>query len=518
MFYIVKSRSTQFNTLINIISSVGVLAVNICVSFFLSPYIIRTIGIEANGFVTLANNFITYADIIVMALNAMAARFISIAYIQKDYKKANLYYNSVFWGNLIIDLVLLIPALIFVIRLDSFVNVPTDIIVDVKILFAVIFLAFFVKTGFPNWDCGTYITNRLDRTYIPNMILAVFRVVFLVGLFLFFTPHVWYVGLTSTVVSLAVLAISGYNTHKLTPELKIQLKKPICSKRVIKELVGSGIWSSIANVGNLLFSGLDLLICNVYLGATLMGVLSLSKTLSNIILQLGESVRGAVGPELTLSYAQGDKDAMLRSIKRTMKMTSAFLPISVGGVIVMADLFYELWVPSQDAKLLWTLTVLALLNRIFNSGVVVLYNVYSVVNKVRINAVIMLVSGFISIGITIGLIHFTEYDLYVVAGVSSIVTIIKEYVLTVPITTTLLGYKWYQFYPQIALSIVSTFLVIGVGSLVRTVISIHSWPTFIIAAFIIAVASFALNIIIILNKEERGILITKIKLKIPFMH
>lgn len=512
------TRSTQFNTLINIISSIGVLAVNISVSFFLSPYIIRTIGIEANGFVTLANNFITYADIIVMALNAMAARFISIAYIQKDYEKANLYYNSVFWGNLIIDVVLLIPAIILVVWLDSFVNVPADILLDVKILFAIIFFTFFVKTGFPNWDCGTYITNRLDRTYIPNIFFALFRVVFLVGIFLFFTPHVWYIGLTSCIVSLGVLAVSGYNTHHLTPELKIRLKHPICSMCVIKELVGSGIWSSIANVGNMLFSGLDLLICNIYLGPTLMGVLSVSKILSNIILQLGESVRGAVGPELTMCYAKGDKEAMMKSIKRTMKMTSAILPISVGGVIVMADVFYGLWVPSQDAKVLWALTVLALLNRIFNSGVVVLYNVYSVVNKVKINAVIMLISGGVSIAVTIGLLQFTSYPLYVIAGVSSIVTIIKEYILTVPITTSLLGYKWYQFYPQISLSVLSTFLVIGVGIIVRHIIPVYSWITFFIAAAVIAGISFILNIMIILNKDERKSLIGKLYNRIHFLH
>lgn len=513
-----KLRSMQFNTLINIISSVGVLAVNIIVSFFLSPYIISTIGVEANGFVTLANNFITYVDIIVMALNAMAARFISIAYIQKDYEKANLYYNSVFWGNLIIDAVFLIPALVFVINLDSFINVPAEILFDVKILFAIVFFSFFVKTGFPNWDCGTYITNRLDRTYVPNIVLALFRVIFLIGLFLFFTPHVWYIGLTSCLVSLAGLAISGYNTHILTPELKIRFKHPVYSKRVIKELVGSGIWSSIANVGNLLFSGLDLLICNIFLGPTLMGILSLSKILINIIVQLGESVRGAVGPELTIGYAKGDKDAMLSSIKRTMKMTSAFLPIPVGVVIVMSDLFYGLWVPSQNAKLLWILTVLGILNRVFNSGIVVLYNVYSVVNKVRINAIIMLISGFISIAVTVGLMQFTDYDIYVVAGVSSIVTIIKEYVFTVPITTSLLGYKWYKFYPQVLVSMISTFIVIGVGLGVRNLVCVNSWMTFFFDVAIIAIVSFIINTIVVLKRDERKMLLKKVRNKIPFLH
>ena len=108
-----KIRNASFNTTINIISGLAVLITNVCISFFLSPYIIRTIGVEANGFVTLANNFVAYADLAVTALNAMAARFITISYVNKDYKKANIYYNSVFWGNLVIVGALLIPATIF---------------------------------------------------------------------------------------------------------------------------------------------------------------------------------------------------------------------------------------------------------------------------------------------------------------------------------------------------------------------------------------------------------------------
>ena len=53
-----KNRSMARATTINLISGIGVLIINVCISFFLSPYIIRTIGVEANGFVNLANNFI----------------------------------------------------------------------------------------------------------------------------------------------------------------------------------------------------------------------------------------------------------------------------------------------------------------------------------------------------------------------------------------------------------------------------------------------------------------------------
>ena len=113
--------------------------------------------------------------LIVTALNSMAARFIAISYVKKNYKKANLYYNSVFWGNLIIVAVLIIPAIYFIARLENIINVPQNIITDVKLLFSFVFFNFFITTGLPNWDCGTYVTNRLDRSYIPQMIASIVR-------------------------------------------------------------------------------------------------------------------------------------------------------------------------------------------------------------------------------------------------------------------------------------------------------------------------------------------------------
>lgn len=509
-----RVRSNSFNTMINIISSVGVLAVNILISFFLSPYIIRTIGVEANGFVSLANNFVTYADIIVTALNAMAARFITIAYVKNDYKKANLYYNSVFWGNLIIVAVLLLPAVYFIIKLENFVNIPADILLDVKVLFSTVFFSFFLKTGAPNWDCGTYITNRLDRSYIPSIITALFRCVFLFCIFSILTPHVWYVGLISAIINVILLFIAGYNTHKLTPELKISLKRPICSLRVIKKLVGSGIWNSISICGNMLLSGLDLLICNVFLGATSMGILSLAKTLPNILVQLPDSIRGAFGPELTINYAKGDMKQVLKCIKRAMKITSVVVTIPTAGIVVMSDAFFSLWVPSQDAKLLHVLSALSILNYIFCSGTVILLNVFTTVNRVKYNSFAMIVSGILSILVTFLLIYFTDLDLYAVAGISSIVTIAKNLFFVVPVASKLLGFKWYQFYSQVGTSVISSGLIIIIGIIFRMFIPVDSWVMFIVACCIIGVIGLTFNMIIVLNKEEREYLVGIIKRKL----
>lgn len=502
----IKKRSANFNTMINILSSIGVLVTNICISFFLSPYIIKTIGVEANGFVSLANNFVEYANLIVTALNAMAARFVTIAYVNKDYKKANLYYNSVFWGNLIIVALLLIPATVFIVKLELFINVPAELLKDVKILFMIVFFSFFVRTGAPNWDCGTYVTNRLDLTYIPNIITAIIRCILLFCMFSIWYPHVWYVGFVSCVVTLLGLGVGAFNTHKLTPELKISLKEPICSFGVIKELVGSGIWSSIAIAGNTLLNGIDLLICNIFLGSIQMGILSLSKSIPSILVTYSESIRGVFGPELTINYARGDKDQILQIIRRAMKISSVVVTIPVAGVVVMSDAFYSLWVPSQDAKLLQVLTILAVLSYLLNSGVIILYNVFVTVNKVRYNSIAMIITGIVSAIITLTLIKFTEFDLYAVAGVSSIVMICRDLFFSIPVTSHLLGYRWYQFYPQVGISMLCSGLIIVIGVILRSFMPVNTWGSFFVTCCVIGSIGLMMNIKIVLNKEEQRFL------------
>lgn len=508
--------SKNKRTIINVTCSVMVLVANTIIGFWLSPFIVKNIGVEANGFVTLANNFTSYAQLIVAALNSMAARYITLAYVQKDYKKANLYYNSVFWGNLIIVAVLIMPAVYLIVKLEKFITVSPDILLDVKLLFLFIFFNFFLTTGAPNWSVGTYVTNRLDRDYIPQMATALFRCI---GIFVMMTvllPKVRYIGFMSSLVTIILLAVNGYNTYKLTPELRISLKPGnlICSWKAIKDLVGAGIWNSISNVGNMLLSGLDLLICNLLFGDVAMGIISLSKTLPSYIQSLSASIRNAFAPELMINYAKGDKEAIFRDLNRAMKLTSTVLIIPIAGIISFGEAFFSLWVPSQDAKQLQILSVLAIFGYMFTSGTQILFNVFSTVNKVKQNSIAMIISGLVSALLTFTLGKYTSLGIYAVAGTSTVVNLVRNMVYTLPATAKYLGFNWKRFYPQVLTTVGASILLIAIGLLFNHFLPTDSWFKLIISAFIFGVVALILNMFIMLNKEERKILINLVLRKL----
>ena len=78
---------------INLVAQIIALAVNLFISFYVTPYIIEMVGVDAYGFVGLSNEFIGYAQIITVALNSMASRFITIRIHENDYENANKYFN-----------------------------------------------------------------------------------------------------------------------------------------------------------------------------------------------------------------------------------------------------------------------------------------------------------------------------------------------------------------------------------------------------------------------------------------
>lgn len=61
---------------INIVMSIVGFLITIFISLFITPYIVEQLGGEAYGFVGLANNFVSYASLITVALNSMSSCFV----------------------------------------------------------------------------------------------------------------------------------------------------------------------------------------------------------------------------------------------------------------------------------------------------------------------------------------------------------------------------------------------------------------------------------------------------------
>ncbi len=429
------------------IASMTTLLLNLSISFFLTQYIVNNIGSQAYGFVNLASAMANYAVIITVALNSVTGRFITISYHSGDKREANKYFNSVLYANIVMALVFLAVGGYVVLNLENIINIPPELLVSVKQLYALIFLNFIISIVSTVFTVATFITNKL---YIGSIINAVSYALKALLFYLFFSYlpiTVAYVGVVSVICTTFVLAANMNFTRKLIPDIRIS-RKDFSFKR-IKTLLAAGIWSSVSSLSQTLADGLDLLISNLFIGSLAMGQLSIAKTLSNILNMVVSNISNLFAPQLTYYYAQKDMKNLMGELKLNMLITSAFANIPFCFLWAFGkDLIY-LWVPTQDANMVYALMLLTIFSFFTSPVINGLYSVFLITNNLKGNSLFWLSISIFDTILVLTLLKFTSLGILAVAGVSTFVGSIANLTFIPIFASRCLEQKWNVFYPVI---------------------------------------------------------------------
>lgn len=510
-----NTRSKNQQLMINIVAQLLSFGVNIGIGFFLTPYIIKTVGSTAYGFVGLANNFVSYVQILTIALNSMAGRFIAISYYKNKMEDVKKYYTSVLFANLLIALVLSVPITLVLIYLDKLVNVPVELVLDVRILWALLFGTMLISIIGSIFNNAAYVKNRLELVSLRTIESNIIKATLLLGTFSLLNPKIWYVGFTSLVCALYVICINMYYTKKLLPFVEIRKKYFDFGK--IKELVISGIWNSISQLGSILSTGLDLLITNLFVGAGPMGIVSISKTIPTYVQSLFITVSSVFAPQLTISYAQDDSEDVKRQLSMAMKIMGLFASIPIAIIVAYGTDFYRLWTPTQDAKVLMLLTSAAVLEYPVSLLVYPLENVFATTNKVKISSLTTICCSLCSCITVFMLVPRVNGDfgkMLVVVGVSCFYNLIKNTIFIPQFCARILGIKPSLFYGIIGKSVFSTLILVVIALFIKSKYIAGSWFGLFLVACCIAGVGLLINIIFLLNKQDRSVLWGNIKRKI----
>ena len=200
---------------INMFFSVIVFIFNLFISFFITPYITSNLGSDAYGFVKLANDFTSYASLATTALNSMASRFIMLEREKNNKRTAQKYYSSITIANFVLSGILLIPATICVIFLNQMINVPTELLNEVRVTFILTFITFLINLAFSTYSNCYYLTNRLDISSIRSVQSSVLRIAVILLLYYFFSPRITYLVIGSFISTLFLIASNLYYHKKI---------------------------------------------------------------------------------------------------------------------------------------------------------------------------------------------------------------------------------------------------------------------------------------------------------------
>lgn len=504
-----KSESKRLS--INIIAQVVSFSVQLAINFLLTPFIVAKLGADAFGFIGLAENFVLYAQILVIALNSMAGRFVTVAYHQNKLDEVQKIFSSVFYANVFFSVVIFFLSFGCVWYLEKIVTIPDHLIFDVKILFLLIFLNFIISIIFSTFQIATFIKNRLELNAIRNVSSNAIRVLVLVFAFSAFKPQLWYVGLAAVLCSFYIALCNIRYTHILTPEINVSFKFFDLNK--IKELISSGMWNSITKLGNILGHGLDLLLANLFINAMAMGTLSITKKIPVVILSLVSTICAAFAPSLTKKFAKQENEQLKGELLFSVRLAGSIALLPCSFIFAFGDKFYSLWTPSVDSNELYLLTILGVLSMPTAMSLEGVQNIFTVANKVKIYSIGTLffnIGSFLTLLLGMSFIP-VEYRIYFLVSVTSVWSLLRV-VFFLPIygARCIKEQKKLFYKPILNMHLALAFNVF-VLLLIKRIYSIMSWFDLAFVAVVSTITSLLLSYLLILTSNERNRIITILK-------
>ena len=500
----------------NLVFNCGTFFINLCLTFFLSPYLIRTVGKEAYGFYPLIGNIIGYSNIISAAVGSMAGRFITISYYKKDYDEAQGYFNSVLFANILLSAFFTILILAGAAYLPHLLNIPDYLTDDVRWLFALSGFAMVIGLCFSIFGQGTYVKNRIDISSSLSLVSQCLYALVIVCLFAWFRPTVSYIAVASVTAALFAAVINTRLKRKLLPEIPVRpFKNHSWAK--IKELIVAGIWNSINQLSNVLLNQIDLLISNLFLTVSVTGDYALVKVIPNFIYTFLAMLSGTFTPSFNILYAKNEFEQLTREIQKSIKIVGYLICIPLGFLLVFADEFFHLWVTSADAHFLYGLSFLTILPMIFGASINPIFGVFTVTNKLKVPSLVLLGAGVLNTLAIFILLKTTSLGIWSIPIVGAIQHALRNFFFSPIYAAKCLKLKWYTFYPNILRGVLGLGVASVIGIVVKHFMAGNDWTWFLLEGCVVAVLAYIVNLFIVLNRSDRIFMADWIKRKLSVL-
>lgn len=489
-------RRFLFNLGANFIS----LCISMVISLWLVPFMINSLGAGAYGFVPLTQQIVFYMATITMALNSMAGRFFTVSMKSGDIDGAEEYFNTSLYSAIILSIILIIPIGLLAIYIDRVLNVPPELLDDVRMAIIAYGAVAPLSTLNSCFTVSTFYTNRLDvRSGLDTLNVAV-RSLFIVLLFMMFKPKIWYVSL-SNLISCIIYSIACVAVFKwLLPGMGIRPFKYNLKK--LKEMLYSGLWISFTQVGNILFLQIDLLVANWTLGAVGAGEYAALLQWSNLLRVFSGCITTVFGPTITILYAQRNIEGLVSYSKSAVKLTGYLMALPIGLICGMGGSLLKLWLNPGFVRYQWLLMLMTL-HLSINLAAEALFSVQTAVNRVVVPAVVTLSMGVGNLLLAVALSGPLGLGPYGIALAGAIMLTLRNFVFTPIYSAHITGQHCFKYSGSFIKPMIAVALTVGTGQALQHYFTIDSWGRFVGGAFIISVVYLAFVYFVLMSGEER---------------
>lgn len=486
---------------INLAANLVGFVVTFGISFFLSPYIVRTLGVEANGLIGLTTNLTNYASVLTIVVSSMAARFITVELRLNRPAAAGQFYTAAYAGDLLGAVILLPLMALTLINFGRWFNVPDHLVHDAQLLATLYFANFLLTLVVPRWAVGTWATNNLYLDSLRTMQSVLIKGGLVLVLFLMFKPAVYFVGLAVLISGVFSLIFSGYYKHRFLPDLRAHPRNFRWAR--MRELWTAGFWNTINYLGGILSTGFHLLLASIFLGATPMGLLALAMTVPAMVNQLAMNLTTVFLPSLAFAFADEDHSAMRRQAARAMSVTALLSTMPLATLIVFGEPFFKLWVPSEDAVVLSGMSIATAAGMTLSLLTQPLQNVFVITNSQRAHSLASLGLGVLNVGLAILLVLTTDLGVFGILLASALSTSVRVLACTVPMAGRRVHGNALIFLPEVCRGIGYLAVMVLAGLVIQSVHAPTSWRGLVVSVTAMCTLGALVNTMFLTIRADR---------------
>lgn len=311
------------------------------VSLYTSRIVLNALGVEDYGIYNVVGGFVAMFSLLSGALSNAISRYITFELGRADKERLKVVFSTSVTVQIIISLIIIVIAeLIGTWFLNVKMTIPYGRITVANWVFQCSLLTFAINLISIPYNACIIAHEKMDAFAYVSILEASLKLGSVLLLFVIGYDRLLVYAVLMVVVAITIRLIYGIYCKRHFEECDYYF---LLNRSLIKEMISLTGWNMLGSGGAILNSyGVNVLM-NVFFGVKVNAARGLAVQVNSAVTQFVNGFTTAVNPQITKSYAQGNRDYTFRLVMMSSKYSFFLMLLFAIPLISETPYILELW-------------------------------------------------------------------------------------------------------------------------------------------------------------------------------
>lgn len=496
-----NSKRIAKNTLLLYVRMLFMMAV----SLYTSRVVLQTLGVENFGIYNVVGGVVAMFSVISGSLSAAISRFITYELGKGDKDQLIRIFSSSVTIQLGLGLIILLLAeVIGVWFLNTKMTIPTDRMYAANWVFQLSILTFIINLISVPYNAAIIAHEKMSAfAYISILEVVAKLIIVYMLLWSPFDKLIFYAILMAS-VALIIRFVYGYYCKRHFEECTFHF---IFDKELLKKMFSFAGWNFIGAASAVLRDQGGNIVINLFCGPAVNAARGIAYQVNNAITGFVSNFMMALNPQITKSYAAGDKEYMTTLIHQGARLSFYILLILSLPVIINTHYILTLWLnilPEHTTLFVQLVLIFAMSESISNP----LITAMLATGKIRNYQIVVGGLQIMNLPISYILLRYgciPETVLIVAICISQCCLAARLYMLKV-----MIGLSVHEYMSKVYFNVLSVTILSAITPCIASFYLKETFISFIIICAISVICTFTVIYFVGCNRKERQFVLSKI--------